>query len=99
MVRNFFQLGVLSSVCDRNTDVSATLEREYAGVRYCSDYDAILHDPEITAVALSTPALTHHHMAKAALEAGKDVYVEKPLAVDVREAQELVELAEEGDGR
>ena len=45
-------------------------------------------------MALATPAITHYELAKAALEAGKDVYVEKPLAIDVKEGRQLVELAE-----
>ena len=44
-------------------------------------------------MALATPAVTHYEMAKAALEAGKDVFVEKPLAIDVRHGESLVELA------
>ncbi len=51
-------------------------------------------DPTITAVALATPAVTHYEMAKAALEAGKDVFVEKPLAIDVKQGEELVRLAD-----
>ncbi len=50
-------------------------------------------DPSIAAVALATPAVTHFEMAKAALEAGKDVFVEKPLAIDVKHGEHLVELA------
>src|SRR5207244_9614701 len=45
------------------------------------------------AVALATPAVSHYEMAKAALEAGKDVLVEKPLAIDVKQGEDLVELA------
>ena len=50
--------------------------------------------PTISGVALATPAVAHYEMAKAALEAGKDVLVEKPLAIDVRHGEELVKLAE-----
>src|SRR5207249_5623256 len=42
---------------------------------------------------LATPATTHYEMARAALEAGKDVFVEKPLAIDVKQGEDLVELA------
>ena len=54
-------------------------------------------DPAIGAVALATPAVTHYEMARAALEAGKDVFVEKPLAIEVRQGEELVRLAAEKD--
>ncbi len=94
LVRNFAELGALSVVCDSSAAVEETLKRDYKNVRYCSDYGAVLSDPTISAVALATPAVTHYRMAKAAMEAGKDVYVEKPLAIEVREGRELVEVAE-----
>src|SRR5262245_20432482 len=94
LVRNFFELGALSVVCDSSPTVEETLKRDYPKVGYRRDFEAVLADPAIDAVALATPAVTHFAMAKAALEAGKDVYVEKPLAVDVEEGRKLVELAE-----
>ncbi len=54
----------------------------------------MLGDSSIHAVALATPAVSHYEMAKAALEAGKDVLVEKPLAIDVKQGSELVKIAE-----
>jgi len=54
----------------------------------------VLSDPSITAVALATPAVTHYEMVKAALESGKDVFVEKPLAIDVKHGTHLVQLAD-----
>src|SRR5262249_23656185 len=59
-------------------------------------YADVLADPSIEAVALATPAVTHFEMARAALEAGKDVLVEKPLAIDVSHGEQLVRLAEAG---
>ena len=72
-----------------------TTQRKYVGVRFCREFSAVLSDPSVTAVALATPAVTHYEMAKAALEAGKDVLVEKPLAIDVIHGEELVRLAKE----
>jgi predicted dehydrogenase len=57
------------------------------------DYGDILRKPDIDAVIVSTPASSHYGIVKAALEHDKDVLCEKPLALDVAEAQELVELA------
>ena len=54
----------------------------------------MLADPAVEAVAIATPVGTHHALAKAALEAGKHVFVEKPLAASTDEALDLVELAE-----
>lgn len=93
LVRNFLELDALSLVCDLNPDVEARCRTEYPGVRFTRDFAAVLRDPTITAVALATPAITHHELAKAALEAGKDVLVEKPLALEVSHGNELVELA------
>ena len=93
LVRNFHDLGALSVLCDAERSVETNCRQEYAGVRFCHDFRAVLSDPSIDAVALATPAVTHYEMAKAALEAGKDVFVEKPLAIDVRHGESLVELA------
>ncbi|MGP8052752.1 MAG: Gfo/Idh/MocA family oxidoreductase [Limisphaerales bacterium] len=94
LVRNFSELGALTAVCDSNATVEETLRREYPGVRYHRDFSSVLLDPAIAAVALATPAVKHFDMAKAALDAGKDVYVEKPLAIEIAQGRELVELAE-----
>jgi UDP-2-acetamido-3-amino-2,3-dideoxy-glucuronate N-acetyltransferase len=94
LVRNFHELGALAALCDPVEAVQTSYERQYPGVVFHREYSAVLTDPAITAVALATPAVSHYEMAKAALEAGKDVLVEKPLAVDVKHGEELVRLAE-----
>ncbi|NQS98594.1 MAG: Gfo/Idh/MocA family oxidoreductase [candidate division Zixibacteria bacterium] len=94
LVRNFDQLGVLHSVCDPNPVVKDVLTDKYPKVKYCSDFETAIADGEVQAVVLATPAVTHYQMAKLVLEAGKDVFVEKPLAIKVSDGQELVELAE-----
>ena len=94
LVRNFHELGALSAVCDSRESVENDCKREYEGVRFHREFGSVLSDPAISAVALATPAVSHYQMAKAVLEAGKDVFVEKPLAIDVGQGEELVELAE-----
>jgi len=94
LVRNFHELGALSIICDPNPAVEASSQKEYPDVKFSRDFGAVLADPSIAAIALATPAVSHYQMAKAALEAGKDVFVEKPLAIQVSHGQELVELAE-----
>lgn len=94
LVRNFHALGALAVLCDEQPSVEASFQKQYADVKFCRDYRDVLADKSITAVALATPAVTHFEMAKAALEAGKDVLVEKPLAVEVKHGEELVRLAE-----
>jgi UDP-2-acetamido-3-amino-2,3-dideoxy-glucuronate N-acetyltransferase len=93
LVRNFYELGALSVLCDEQGSVEENCRKQYENVRFSRDFREVLADPSITAVALATPAVTHYEMAKAALEAGKDVLVEKPLAVDVSHGAALVELA------
>src|SRR5437867_12597269 len=93
LVRNFHELGALALLCDTERSVEEGCRHEYEGVRFCREFSAVLSDPSIAAVALATPAVTHYEMAKAALGAGKDVFVEKPLAIDVKQGKDLVELA------
>jgi UDP-2-acetamido-3-amino-2,3-dideoxy-glucuronate N-acetyltransferase len=94
LVRNFYELGALEALCDGEAAAKANCESNYASVKFYSDYSKVLADSSINAVALATPAVAHYEMAKAALLAGKDVLVEKPLAVDVKHGEELVKVAE-----
>ena len=93
LVRNFHELGALSALCDPRDTVEAEYRTKYPDVRFVRNYADVLADPAVDAVALATPAVSHYEMAKAALEAGKDVLVEKPLAVDVTHGETLVALA------
>lgn len=90
IARNLADLGALAAVCD--TDASAA-EAAAHGAPVCTA-DAVLGDAAIDAVAIATPAATHAALVAAALAAGKHVFVEKPLALDVAEAERLVTQAE-----
>src|SRR5262245_19705879 len=94
LVRNFHALGALHALCDAQGSVATRCREQYPDVRFSADFADVLADPAIAAVAIATPAVTHFEMAKAALEAGKDVFVEKPLAIDVRHGESLVALAQ-----
>jgi len=94
LVRNFYELGALEYLCDADPSVEATYKGRFQDVKLESNYANLLRDPAVSAVALATPAVSHYEMAKAALEAGKDVLVEKPLAIDVKHGEELVKLAD-----
>lgn len=93
-VRNFAELGVLRWVCDRDEAALAAAGRRYCGLRLTVQFADVLADPEVAGVVLATPASLHAAQARAALEAGKDVLVEKPLALSYGDACELVALAE-----
>jgi predicted dehydrogenase len=82
-------------VCDLRPDALATIQRRYPAVRTTTDFDAVLADPTIQAVAIATPVSSHFELAARALEAGKHVFVEKPLTASSDEALELIELADE----
>jgi len=96
LVRNFNAVigENLRACCDRDPTRAAAIARAYPGLKITGDFDAILADDSIDAVAIATPVETHHPLAKAALLAGKSVLVEKPLTASVEQAEELVELAE-----
>ncbi len=91
LARNFHELGHLAAVVDADPAVAAAAAAVY-GVRAMAFEDA-LADPDIDAISLASPAGLHFAQAKAALEAGKHVYVEKPLSLDVGEAETLCALA------
>jgi len=91
--RNLFEMGVLHSACDAEISTLKEFENNYPDLHYTTSFDDLLSNPEIKAIALATPAVTHFNLVKKSLRAGKDVYVEKPLALEVREGKELVELA------
>ena len=94
LVRNFHSLNALETVCDLTDDVLDRVRQEYR-VATTKDYDAVLGDPLIEAVVVAAPAAQHYELTLRALQAGKHVFVEKPLALHAREGKELVELADE----
>ncbi len=93
LVRIFSRLGVLDTVCDADPGVLKRIKKDYPHLNLTSSYADILRNKTIKAVVISTPAATHYSLAKKALIAGKDIFIEKPLALNVREGREIVELA------
>jgi len=94
LIRNFYELGVLAKVCDANASRKEQLQNQYPGVEFCLNLDDVLRDDSISGVAIATPAVTHYEIAKSVIDAGKDVFVEKPLSLTVAEGEHLVELAD-----
>src|SRR3989304_717716 len=94
LIRNFFALGALRAVCAENPAVLEGVRALYPGVQLTQSFSDILKDPEIQACVIAAPAGLHHALAREALLAKKDVFVEKPLALRVSEGRELVTLAE-----
>jgi UDP-2-acetamido-3-amino-2,3-dideoxy-glucuronate N-acetyltransferase len=97
LVRNFAELGALAAIVDADAATARALAEKYGcPVR---DFAAVLADPAIDAVVIAAPAVHHYALAKQALLAGKHSFVEKPLALDLAQAQELCALAEQRDLR
>jgi UDP-2-acetamido-3-amino-2,3-dideoxy-glucuronate N-acetyltransferase len=97
LVRNFATLGALAAIVDQDRSTAQPLSITYKVPTV--SVDEVLSDPSITAVAIATPAVLHHQMVKTALEHSKHVFVEKPLALNLEQAEELVALAERFDRR
>jgi predicted dehydrogenase len=81
-------------VCDKSSAALARARKTYPGILTTSDANDVLQSPNVDAVAVITPVWTHYELAKAALENGKHVFVEKPLTSNRAQAEELIELAE-----
>jgi UDP-2-acetamido-3-amino-2,3-dideoxy-glucuronate N-acetyltransferase len=94
LVRNFYQLEALGAICDVSELRLQQLSSTYPGIRLVQHIEEVLSDKNVAAVAIATPANTHFELAKQALQAGKDVFVEKPLSLHYRQGQELVQLAD-----
>jgi predicted dehydrogenase len=94
LARNFDELGELRWLCELDPDLRERFGARYPEASVSGDFDELLNDPELDAVVIATPAVTHYELAKRALEAGKHVLVEKPPAMNAAEAEDLVSTAE-----
>ncbi len=94
-VRNLQQLQCTRRVvaCDLDAKRRNRVKELHPAVETTASFDDVLRDPEIEGVVIATPVSTHYKLARMALENGKSVLVEKPLAMSRREAGELVRLA------
>lgn len=82
-------------LCDLDVERARVVLGRYSTVGVTASFEEVLADPGVRAVAVATPAASHHRLAKAALEAGKHVLVEKPVTTTVEESEELVRIADE----
>lgn len=98
LVRNLVELpeAEVMWVCDLDDAKCDAVLRRYPALRATDDYAHILRDPGVDAVVIATPVSSHFALAAAALDAGKHVFVEKPLAASSEEAQDLIERADAG---
>lgn len=91
LIRNFSELGVLSSICDPNTEIVNKYTNQYKVKNFL--FSEIINDPNVKGVALTVPAELHASMAIEAMNKGKHVFVEKPLAMNTSEAELMISTA------
>jgi UDP-2-acetamido-3-amino-2,3-dideoxy-glucuronate N-acetyltransferase len=94
LVRNFFQLRALTTICDASEAALEAQGRLCPSARLTTDYTDVIAAGDVDAVVIATPAAQHFGHAREAILAGKDVFVEKPLALRLEEGRELLRLAE-----
>ena len=83
----------LAALCERDSTRADAFRARMPGIAIAPDFEQLLLDPELDAVVIATPPNTHYALCKRALQAGKHVLVEKPLAKTSAQARELIELA------
>ena len=93
LCRNFQLLGALSTVVDATENGQATARSIAPNAIISNNFDAILIDDQIQGIALATPAQTHADLAIQAMRAGKDVFVEKPMALSITDAEKMQNVA------
>ena len=89
LLRNFDALGTLAALCEVDAAARHTQSAAYPRAAVFDHADSLFADPTIDAVAIATPAATHGGLVKQALAAGKHIFVEKPLCLDVEEGKRL----------
>jgi UDP-2-acetamido-3-amino-2,3-dideoxy-glucuronate N-acetyltransferase len=97
LIRNFHELKVLHTLYDLDEKRAKEIGFLYPEVRIARALTEVFQDESIDGIVVATPAESHYRMVKETLQAGKDVFVEKPLALKVREGKELVALAKGKD--
>jgi UDP-2-acetamido-3-amino-2,3-dideoxy-glucuronate N-acetyltransferase len=94
LIRNCRELGVLAAVCDTDLRALDAVRSKYPGTLLFCDCTAMIEHGKLDAVLIAAPAPAHARLALQAIEAGKHVFVEKPLALNLADAQRVVEQAE-----
>jgi len=83
----------LAAVCSRRAERARAVADQHAIPTFVTDFRELVRDPQIDAVVIATPPFLHHQMAVAALEAGKHVLCEKPMARNLAETRDMVKMA------
>ncbi len=94
LFRNLYEMEVLHTACDLDAGVIAEHKEKFPVINYTTSFDAVINNESIDSVVIAAPAATHYNLVKQSLLKGKNVFVEKPLALTAKEGEELVEIAE-----
>ncbi|RKY41294.1 MAG: oxidoreductase [Candidatus Omnitrophota bacterium] len=94
ILRNLFELGVIRIACDIDSGIIRERKKQFPQIGYTTSFKELIENPAIKAIIVSSPATTHYELTKEALMKDKDVFVEKPLALTVKEAEDLIKIAE-----
>jgi predicted dehydrogenase len=96
LVRNFAEssTGIVAAVADLDEKKLELVRKRYPGVKTTTDFQDLLRDPQIDAIAIATPVSTHFELGMAALKAGKHLWLEKPMTETSLQARKLVDEAE-----
>lgn len=97
LARNYYQIveSNLRYICDLDDKKLEAMGQQFPGTRLTKSFDDLLNDEALDAIVIATTAPGHYPLAKRALEAGKDAYVEKPFVLEVDQAHELNRIADE----
>jgi predicted dehydrogenase len=99
VVRNMARVAELAWCCDLSAENRERYAPQYPQARFTADFDELLEDPAVDAIAVASSVHTHHPLGLRALAAGKHVFIEKPLAASVADARELVAAAAQAERR
>lgn len=96
LIRNFLSQDEVENViaCDRDENRLAKMRKTFHGIETSTEYEDVIKRADVEIVAIATPVSLHYEIAKKSLSAGKHCWIEKPMTVNVAEAEELIELAE-----
>ena len=95
LIREFNNLKSLHTICDINKEALEHYNKIYPNVKTTTDYNTILENSDIDAVCIALPANMHYKISKESLNANKHVFVEKPITLDIKHAEELLLLSKE----
>jgi UDP-2-acetamido-3-amino-2,3-dideoxy-glucuronate N-acetyltransferase len=95
LIRTFYELDSLYSVCEINRDILANIKKNYPEVKLTADFGDLLKTGKIDAIVIALPAEMHYEYSRKAILSGKSVFVEKPLSLNSRDAEELIRLTKE----